>query len=343
MNAPFEPPRRERMVAASAPEQPAAPRPRRRPSRILGAVRTLTALFSVTALIAGGIATIVVWNVYQRYAGDLPTLDGLRTYQPPTMSRIYAGDDRLLAELATERRIFVPFTAIPDRVKNAFIAAEDQNFWSHKGLDPFAIARAAYTDLQRLGAGRRPEGASTITQQVARTMLLGSNAVSFDRKAREALLALRVERVLSKERILELYLNEIYLGQGSYGVAAAAQTFFNKPLDQLSVSEAAMLAALPKSPTNYNPFRFPDAARNRRDWVIDRMVETHAITAADAAAAKAEPLLAAEYQKPGPIPGSGWFAEEVRRRLIERFGQDQASEGGALRNRAPAGCRLRCT
>jgi penicillin-binding protein 1A len=158
-------------------------------------------------------------------------LDGLRTYQPPVVSRIYAGDDHLIAELAQERRIFVPFSAIPEVVKKAFISAEDKSFYQHKGVDPLAIARAALTDLQRLGESRRPVGASTITQQVARNMLLGSNDVSFNRKVKEALLALRLERVLTKERILELYLNQIYLGQGSYGVAAAAQAYFARPTD----------------------------------------------------------------------------------------------------------------
>jgi penicillin-binding protein 1A len=303
---------------------------RRRRSPLLAFIRGLSGLIFAIGLVGAGAAALVGWNLYDRYSADLPTLDGLRTYQPPVMSRVYAGDDHLLAELANERRIFVPIAAVPERLKQAFIAAEDQNFYTHKGIDPFAIARAAYTDLQRMGESRRPVGASTITQQVARNMLLGSNAVSLERKVKEALLAVKIERTLTKQRILELYLNEIYLGQGAYGVVAAAQTYFNKPLDQLTLGECAMLAALPKSPNNYNPFRFPDAARNRRDWVIDRMRDIHVVTADEATAAQAEKLVASKYSKPVTVPGAEWFAEEVRRRLIERFGQDQTTEGGLI-------------
>jgi penicillin-binding protein 1A len=273
---------------------------------------------------------LVGWNLYERYSSGLPTLDGLRTYQPPVMSRIYAGDDQLMTELANERRIFVPISAVPEPLKRAFLAAEDQNFYTHKGLDPLAILRAAYTDLQRMGESRRPVGASTITQQVARNMLLGSNAVSFDRKLKEALLAIRIERVLTKQRILELYLNEIYLGQGAYGVVAAAQTYFNKPLDRLTLGECAMLAALPKSPNNYNPFHNPEAALARRDWVIDRMSEVHSITAEQAELAKTEKLIPNRFSRPDTVAGSQWFAEEVRRRLVQRFGEDEATEGGLI-------------
>jgi penicillin-binding protein 1A len=320
---------REKLAMTSEQETPPA-RPKRKQSRFLAAVRGIFALLFAMGVVIAGAGALIGWNIYARYTADLPALDGLRAYQPPVMSRVYAGDDRLMAELATERRIFIPISAIPDRVKQAFIAAEDKNFYTHHGVDPFAIARAALTDLQRVGEARRPVGASTITQQVARNMLLNSNAVSFERKVKEALLAMRIEHALSKQRILELYLNEIYLGQGAFGVAAAAQTYFNKPLDQLTIGEAAMLGALPKSPSNYNPFRAPEAARNRRDWVIDRMVETGAITADQAAAAHAEPLLPHAYRRPELVPGAEWFAEDVRRQLLERFGQDATTEGGLI-------------
>jgi penicillin-binding protein 1A len=321
---------RERLILPSD-ESPPPRIPRgRRPSGILAFIRGLFGLFFAIGLVAAGAGALVVWNVYERYAADLPTLDGLRTYQPPVMSRVYAGDDRLMAELANERRIFAPIGAIPERVKRAFIAAEDQNFYSHHGVDPFAIVRAAYTDLQRLGESRRPVGASTITQQVARNMVLGSDALTRERKIKEILLAIRMEHVLSKQRILELYLNQIYLGQGAYGVVAAAQTYFNKPLDQLTLGEAAMLAALPKSPSNYNPFRFPQAARGRRDWVLDRMADTHAVTPAEAEAGKAEPLVPNKYRAPESVADAGWFTEEVRRRLLDRFGPDQTTEGGLI-------------
>jgi len=304
--------------------------PRRRDSRLLAVVRGVAALVTLLLAIGVGVGVVAGLSIYRNYAADLPSLEGLRTYQPPMMSRIYAGDDRLVSELATERRIFVPSAAIPEVVKKAFIAAEDKSFYQHRGVDPLAILRAGLTDIQHIGAGRRPVGASTITQQVARNMLLGTNDVSFRRKVKEALLALRIERTMSKQRILELYLNEIYLGQGSYGVAAAAQAYFNKPLDQLDIAQAATLAALPKSPTNYNPFRDPQAALVRRNWVIDRMVETGAVTAEQGRAAQAESLGPDAYKRPATVPGAEWFAAEVKRRLIERFGQDQTAQGGLI-------------
>lgn len=280
-------------------------------------------------VLAVGIGGATAWLVYRHFAAGLPDVKGLRDYQPPVMSRIYAGDSRLLAELATERRIFVPYAAIPDLVKRAFVSAEDQKFFIHHGVDPVAILRAAMTDLMHMGQGRRPIGASTITQQVAKNMLLGSE-VSFNRKAKEVLLALRMEEALSKERILELYLNEIYLGLSSYGVAAAAQAYFNKSLDDLTIAEAAFLAALPKAPNNYNPSRFPDAARARRDWVLDRMAETGAITPAQAAAAKATPITPAAFRRPDALAGADYFTEEVRRTLVERFGADVTTQGGLV-------------
>jgi penicillin-binding protein 1A len=279
-------------------------------------------------VVLGGVAgVLVVYTGYRHYAADLPDVDGLRHYQPRVMSRVYASDSELMAELATERRLFVPFSAIPDLVKQAFVSAEDQNFWAHRGVDLFAILRASLTNLQQIGQGRRPVGASTITQQVAKNMLLG-NEVSFSRKVREALLAMRIEGALTKERILELYLNEIYLGNQSYGVAAAAQSYFNKSLDDLTIPEAAFLAALPKGPNNYNPQRFPEAARARRDWVIDRMADTHAITVEQASAAKQLPIQTAVFHKPDTVQGADYFAEDVRRTLVERFGPDKTTQGG---------------
>jgi penicillin-binding protein 1A len=285
-------------------------------------------------LFAAGVIGLIAaagtgYMAYRSYSADLPDVDGLRNYQPPVMTRVFATDGSLVADFATERRIFVPYSAIPDVVKQAFVSAEDQNFWTHPGIDPLAIVRAGVYDLTHMGEGRRPIGASTITQQVAKNMLL-DNQVSLSRKVKEAILAMRIDRVLTKQRVLELYLNEIYLGLGSYGVAAAAQAYFNKPLDQLSLSEAAFLAALPKAPNNYNPFRFADAARSRRDWVLDRMTDDHVITPAQSAAAKAQPVIPAEYHRPDPIPGADWFTEEVRRELIARFGIDATTQGGLM-------------
>src|ERR1700684_3303277 len=270
---------------------------------LFGAVLGLLLLVGVAGA-AGG------YMAFQHYSADLPDVDGLRNYQPPVMSRVYAGDSRLLAELASERRIFVPISAIPPIVKQAFISAEDQNLYTHPGVDPMAIIRAAAFDVAHAGQGRRPIGASTITQQVAKNMLL-DNQVSYSRKVREAILAIRIEQVLSKERILELYLNEIYLGMGSYGVVAAAEAYFDKPLDKLTLPEAAFLCALPKAPNNYNPFRFPDAAKARRDWVLDRMADDHAITTAQATAAKADPIIPSEFHRPPPVPCAYWVGEDL--------------------------------
>jgi penicillin-binding protein 1A len=289
---------------------------------LFGAVLGLLMLVGVVGAAGGYIG-------FEHYAAGLPDVDGLRNYQPPVMSRVFAGDSRLLAELASERRIFVPATAIPDIVKQAFVSAEDQNFYTHRGVDPLAIARAATFDLARAGQGKRPVGASTITQQVAKNMLLDSQ-ISFSRKVKEAILAIRIEQNLSKERILELYLNEIYLGLGSYGVAAAAQTYFNKPLDKLTIAEAAFLAALPKAPNNLNPFKYPEGARARRDYVLDRLAEDHAITFMQMAEAKAAPVIPSEFRRPPPIPGADWFTEEVRRQLIARFGQETTTQGGLM-------------
>lgn len=314
---------------------PLAPRSARPPGRrgFLAALgRLMGRLLGVIAgigVLAVLFALVVLYAAYRHYAADLPDIAGLKTYEPPVMSRIFASDGSLIAELASERRIFAPFEAIPPVVREAFVAAEDQNFWIHRGIDPLAILRAALTDLSHLHDNRRPVGASTITQQLAKNMLLG-NERTLSRKIREAILAMRIEQSLSKERILELYLNEIYLGQQAYGVAAAAETYFAKPLSQITLAEAAMLAALPKAPTNYNPFLHPEAAKARRDWVLERMVETRAITLAEARAAQAEPLLPAAAHRPEPDPDTAYFADEVRKRLIARFGEAEATEGGLL-------------
>ena len=307
--------------------QPPPPRKRRR-GLFRRFVRGVMGGLLAIGLLVGVVGGAGAYFAWQRFSADLPDVDGLRNYRPPVMSRVYAGDSRLMAELATERRIFVPYSAIPDMVKHAFVSAEDQHFWTHPGVDPLAIVRAATFNLSHMGQ-RRPVGASTITQQVAKNMLL-DNQLSITRKAREAILAMRIEQNLSKQRILELYLNEIYLGMASYGVAAAAQAYFNKPLDKLTLSEAAFLAALPKAPNNYNPFKFPDAAKARRDWVLDRMAEDHIISVAQAAAAKAEAIVPSEFRRPQPIPGADWFAEETRRQLIAQFGVDVTTQGGLM-------------
>jgi penicillin-binding protein 1A len=299
-------------------------------------VKLLRFLFvcAVILAVAGcGFVGITLWY----FGRDLPDYQQLAHYQPPIMTRVHAGDGRLLAEYATERRIFIPIQAIPKPVINAFIAAEDKNFYSHHGVDPISILRAAITDLGRLRANRRPVGASTITQQVAKNMLL-SNEISIQRKIKEILLATRIEAALPKDRILELYLNEIYLGSGAYGVASAALTYFDKSLDELTLGETAFLAGLPKAPNAYNPTRFPQAAKVRRDWVLERMFEDGVANHKDIAEAEAQPLELRHRQEAQQVRAP-YFAEEVRRDLLTRYG-DKVLYGAGLSVRTSLDERL---
>ncbi|HTI86098.1 MAG TPA: penicillin-binding protein 1A [Alphaproteobacteria bacterium] len=284
-------------------------------------VRTLVLLVLLVVVAVGG-AIGVLWH----YGRGLPDYRQLATYEPPVMSRVHAGDGSLIAEYAQERRVFVPINAMPKLVIAAFLSAEDKNFYSHPGVDFAGIARAVVQNLMSVGENRRPVGASTITQQVAKNFLLG-NEVSLNRKVKEAILAFRIEHVLSKDRILELYLNEIYLGQGSYGVAAAALNYFNKSLDELTVAEAAYLGGLPKAPSNYHPVRQAAAAKARRDWVIGRMEEDGFINGAQAKAAVATPLVMRPASETR-VTDAQYFAEEVRRDVAARFGEQSLYRGG---------------
>jgi penicillin-binding protein 1A len=321
-----------RMVGAAAPDPAPPPPPKDQRPRKRRRVSFLGLLLrtGLVLTVAGGLAAGVAgWTLYRTAEADLPDHTWLADYQPPQMSRIYAADSRLMAELAQERRVFVPIEAIPERIQQAFVSAEDQNFWLHPGVDPLAIARAALVNVEQMGTGRRPIGASTITQQVAKNMLVG-NDQTLARKLREAVLALRIEQAMPKARILEIYLNEIFLGAQAYGVAAAAQNYFNKSLDELTLAEAAFLAALPKAPNNYNPVRFPDAAKARRDWVLARMAEDGRITRAEAEAAMAEPIVPRPSRRPDMVAVGQHFTEEVRRELVARFGADQTTMGGLV-------------
>ena len=288
-------------------------------------LRTIGILFCLGLLgvvLAGGVAGYAVY----RYGWNLPAHAQLADYYPPTLTRVHAGDGRLLAEFAAEKRVFVPIDAMPALLVEAFIAAEDQNFHKHPGVDVLGIARAVVQNLRNVAENKRLIGASTITQQVAKNFLL-TNEVSIERKIREALLALRIERVLSKQRILELYLNEIFLGRRAYGVAAAAIAYFDKSLDELTLAEMAYLAALPKAPNNYHPVRKPEAARIRRNYVLGRMYEEGYITAEQVEEASAGPV---EIFPRDPVRSvyAPYFAEEVRRELVERYGENVLYEGG---------------
>ena len=283
-------------------------------------------LFSLGFLgLIGGIAAFAFILTY--YSRDLPDHSQLKNYEPPIVTRLYAGDGKLLAEYAKEKRIFVPIGVIPDRVKHAFLSAEDKKFYEHNGIDTYAIARAALTNLRQSGSGKRLVGASTITQQVAKNFLL-TNEVSYERKIKEAILAIRMEDALTKDQLLELYLNEIFLGQRAYGVAAAALTYFDKSLEQLTIAEIAYLAALPKAPNNYHPVRYHDRAISRRNWVITRMYEDGYITKEEATAAKKAPLKMARRKTNDTNVDADFFAEEIRRELQKKYGPDSLYKGG---------------
>ena len=273
-------------------------------------------------LIGAGVFIYGIWY----YSQNLPDHRQLADYSPKISTRVHAGDGQVIAEFATEKRSFVPISVIPARVKQAFIAAEDQRFYEHQGVDPQALARAMLTNVKNYLEGRRMVGGSTITQQVAKNFLVGDER-RLERKAREALIALRMEKVFTKDQILELYLNEIFLGYGAYGVAAASLNYFDKSMDELTIAEAAYLAALPKAPGNYHPVRYHDAAKGRRDWVIGRMEIEGFITPQEAVDAKAEPLVAVERSDKVPV-NAAYFVEEVRRELSQQFGDDELYEGG---------------
>ena len=287
--------------------------------------RALLTIFGILLVVAIAGAGGVLF-IFHNYGRGLPEYRQLADYEPPVMTRVYGGDGRLLAEYATEKRIFVPIKATPKRVIQSFLAAEDKNFYIHPGVDVLSVIRAALTNVRNIGSSNRPVGASTITQQVAKNFLL-TNEVSWKRKIKEAILAFRIERALSKDRILELYLNEIYLGFGSYGVAAAALNYFDKSMDELTIDEAAFLAALPKAPNNYHPVKKPKAAKARRDWVIGRLLVGGLITPAEAELAAARPLQVRQRSATEYIRAD-YFAEEVRRQLDNRYGEEKLYKGG---------------
>jgi len=297
---------------------------RRRPLllRFLGVVSVLLSLLFLGMVAAGAGVLWIFWT----YGKGLPDYHQLARYEPAVATRIHAGNGALIAEHATEKRVFMPVEAMPPRLIQAFISAEDKAFYSHFGVDPRALVRAVVTNVMNYGSGRRPIGASTITQQVTKNFLL-TNEVSIDRKIKEAILSLRMEQAFTKDQILALYLNEIYLGFGSYGVAAAALNYFDKSLGQLTLAEMAYLAALPKAPANYHPTRRTRAAIARRNWVLTEMQQNGFISEAEANAASDMPLTIAR-QTGFDSADAPHFAEEVRREMVERFGEDMLYTGG---------------
>ncbi len=297
---------------------------RRRRSWILSFVGFAFGSAVVLFLAGSALAGFLLWKASK----DLPSYDSLAKYEPPVMTRIHAHDGSMIAEYARERRIFVPINTVPKLVIQAFLSAEDKRFYEHGGLDFTGIGRAALKFVEAKTKGRGSiQGASTITQQVAKNFLLSSER-TFDRKLREAILAIRIERAYSKDKILELYLNEIYLGIGSYGVAAAALNYFGKELQELTLEEAAYLAALPKAPNNYHPFRKTKEATDRRNWILDQMGDNGHVTADKVKAARALPLKVNIRPFGTQIYAADYFAEEVRRSIINQFGEDKLYAGG---------------
>ena len=284
-------------------------------------------VFVFTLGLIGAITGVgaVLWAFWE-YGRDLPDYRQLAEYEPPVMTRVHAGNGALLAEYATEKRVFVPVTEMPEPLIAAFLSSEDKNFYNHPGVDPVALMRAVATNIVNYGTGRRPVGASTITQQVAKNFLL-TNEVSFTRKIKEAILAIRMELAFSKDQLLALYLNEIYLGMGSYGVAAAALNYFDKSLDTLTIAEMAYLAALPKAPNNYHPIRKYKAAIARRNWVLEQMHDNGYITFAEMISAQKDPIT---LRPRSGVDGADapYFAEEVRRQMTEYFGDEMFYTGG---------------
>ncbi|WP_306143914.1 penicillin-binding protein 1A [Roseibium sp. MMSF_3412] len=283
-------------------------------------------LFGIGAALALLIAA-GVWMYLQHLDEDLPDYTALKNYEPPVMTRVHAADGSLMAEYATERRMFLPIQAMPDRVKQAFISAEDKNFYSHIGVDPEGIARAAVRFVQNYGSGRRPEGASTITQQVAKNFLL-TNDLSIVRKIKEAILSLRIEQAYTKDEILELYLNENFFGLGAYGIAAAALIYYDKSVHELELDEVAYMAALLKAPNNYHPFRHTDRAIARRNYVLDRMVADGYVSFEEGEAAKKKPIDVKPRKSGSRLFAAEYFTEEVRREVAEIFGTKRLYEGG---------------
>ncbi|MBU0585734.1 MAG: penicillin-binding protein 1A [Alphaproteobacteria bacterium] len=278
---------------------------------------------TMLALLAAAGVAVFIGNL----AKDLPDYEVLAKYEPPVTTRVHASDGALMAEFARERRLYIPIQAVPDRVKAAFLSAEDKNFYNHPGIDITGLGRAIMVNVQNLGSGRRPVGASTITQQVAKNFLLSSDQ-TMERKIKEMILAFRIEQAYSKDRILELYVNEIFFGLGAYGVAGAALTYFDKSVNELTVAEAAYLAALPKGPSNYHPFRYTEKAIERRNLIIGLMVENGYVTPEEGEKARAQPLGVTPRRNGTYLFAGEYFTEEVRREIISRYGEDALYEGG---------------
>ena len=273
-------------------------------------------------LLSGILIISILWT----YSNDLPDYKFLKNYKPPVSSKVYSGNGDMVADFSQEKRVFVPFNSIPKNVINAFLSAEDKNFFKHPGVDAKGVIRAVINNISNILSSKRLEGASTITQQVAKNFLL-TNEVSLNRKIKEAILAFRIERALSKERILELYLNQIYLGSGAYGVAAASLEYFDKSIKDLNYSEAALLAALPKAPSRYNPYRDPDIAKFRRNLVLKNLLDNNYLTSEWYEKLTKEEIILKKNKKIY-LEDAQYFIEDVRKSVIETLSYDKVYKQG---------------
>ena len=272
------------------------------------------------------LSAISIISVLWTYSNDLPDYKFLKSYKPPVSSKVYSGNGDLVADFSQEKRVFVPFNSIPKNVINAFLSAEDKNFFKHPGVDAKGVIRAVINNISNILSSKRLEGASTITQQVAKNFLL-TNEVSLNRKIKEAILAFRIERALSKERILELYLNQIYLGSGAYGVAAASLEYFDKSIKDLNYSEAALLAALPKAPSRYNPYRDLDIAKFRRNLVLKNLLDNNYLTSEWYEKLTKEEIILKKNKKIY-LEDAQYFIEDVRKSVIETLSYDKVYKQG---------------
>ncbi len=272
------------------------------------------------------LTSVLIIGVLWTYSNDIPDYKFLKNYKPPVSSKVYSGEGELVADFSQEKRVFVPYSSIPKNVVNAFLSAEDKNFFSHPGVDAKGVLRAVVNNISNIISSKRLEGASTITQQVAKNFLL-TNEVSINRKIKEAILAFRIERALSKERILELYLNQIYLGSGAYGIAAASLEYFDKSIRDINYSEAALLAALPKAPSRYNPYRDIEVAKFRRNLVLKNLLDNNYITSEWYEKLKAKEIILSKKKKIY-LEDAQYFIEDVRKNVIEKFTYDKVYKQG---------------
>ncbi len=285
-------------------------------------IKNILVSFASIFLVFSILILAILWS----FSNNIPDYKFLKNYKPPVSSKVYSGKGELVADFSKEKRVFVPYESIPENVINSFLSAEDKNFFSHPGVDAKGVLRAVINNIKNIMTSKRLEGASTITQQVAKNFLL-TNEVSLNRKIKEAILAFRIERALSKERILELYLNQIYLGSGAYGVAAASLEYFDKSIKELSYEEAALLAALPKAPSKYNPYRNPELAKFRRDLVLNNLLENNFIDIKSFKDFKEKKILLKKKQKVF-LEDSQYFIEDVRKKIIDKLTYEKVYKQG---------------